>query len=524
MRRERSKRRTGRIALAAAGALFVLAAGGWLGVWLAGTAQQEAVEKRDSNTFYEIFVRAFHDSDGDGIGDLNGIAEKLDDLREMGFSGIWLTPIHPSPSYHGYDVTDYYAVHPDFGTMDDFERVVEEAHARDIRIILDLVVNHTSSRHPWFLEAVRDPDSPKRDWYVWADEATNTDAISAIGGKAWHPAGGGHYLGIFWDGMPDLNPDNPEVLDEMLKIARFWLEKGVDGFRLDAAKHLYENFPHESGRPDTAEKNTAFWRSFRAGLDDIKPDVYLVGEVWDTATVIGPYLDRAFNAGFNFDLAGQLIAMAKSGTAIDIGFTVGRIHDYYERVSNGTFEDAVMLSNHDQNRVMSQLGGDAGKAKAAAALLLTMPGKPYVYYGEEIGMEGVKPDENLRRPMRWEEYEAQKNDPDSLLNHYKMLIRWRKQEPALAWGKIASFPVDNDHVASFLRIWEDQQVVVLHNLTGDTQQVQLGEAAKGMDIVLRTSREARLAGGSVVLPPYGSVVLKQGQSPFSKETKIGRFN
>lgn len=283
-----SRHRNGRPGFAAFAAIgaalfLLLAAAAWWALDKAGGVDEGGREddaaSGDANAFHEMFVRAFHDSDGDGIGDLNGITEKLDYIRDMGFSGIWLTPIHPSPSYHGYGVTDYYAVHPDFGTMDDFERLVREAHARDIRIILDLVVNHTSSKHPWFLEASRDPGSPKRDWYVWADEGANTAAAGAIGGRAWHPAPAGHYLGIFWDGMPDLNPDNPEVLEEMLNIARFWLDKGVDGFRLDAAKHLYENFPHEAGNPAVADKNTAWWRAFRAGLDAVKPDVYLVGEV-----------------------------------------------------------------------------------------------------------------------------------------------------------------------------------------------------------------------------------------------------
>lgn len=508
MKRKASGQRTYRMAALAVAIVLLCTSAVLLGRWLADGNGQEDAARRDANTFYEIFVRAFHDSDGDGIGDLNGITEKLDYLREMGFSGIWLTPIHPSPSYHGYDVTDYYAINPDFGTMDDFERLVEEAHARGIRIILDLVVNHTSNEHPWFLESAQGPDSPKRDWYVWADDVTNTNAVSAIGGKAWHVRNGGHYLGIFWHGMPDLNPDSPEVQEEFQRIARFWLDKGVDGFRLDAAKHLYENFPHESGKKAISDKNTAWWRAFRAGLEEVKPDVYLVGEVWDTATVIGPYLDGAFNAGFNFDLAGQLIAMAKNETAIDIGFTVGRIHDYYERVSNGTFEDAVILSNHDQNRVMSQLSGNVDHAKTAAALLLTMPGKPYVYYGEEIGMEGVKPDENLRRPMRWEIVDAQAEDPDSLLSRYKLLIHWRKQEPVLARGKIESHDAGNDRVASFVRDWNGERVLVLHNLSGEGQYADAGSFGGKAAIILQTSREAKLENGKVWLPPYGSAVLK----------------
>lgn len=494
--------------------ILLVAVAAWLGAERFRGSEERDLDaasrdaNADANAFYEIFVRSFHDSDGDGIGDLNGIAEKLDYIQDMGFSGIWLTPIHPSPSYHGYDVTDYYGIHPDFGTLADFERLVEEARARNIRVILDLVVNHTSSEHPWFLEAQADPASPKRNWYVWADEGANVHAVSAVGGPAWHAVDSGHYLGIFWGGMPDLNPDNPEVLAEMLEVAAFWLDLGVDGFRLDAAKHLYENFPHEHGRPDIMAKNTAWWQAFRSGLEDIRPGVYLVGEVWDSASVIGAYLDRAFDAGFNFDLAEQLINMAGNERATDIGATVRRIHDYYDRVSGGSFEDAVILSNHDQNRVMSRLGGHVGRAKAAAALLLTMPGKPYVYYGEEIGMQGVKPDENLRRPMRWDEVAVQQDDPDSLLNHYKKLLAWRKREPVLAFGTIASFASGHDHMAAYMRVLGEERVLVVHNLSGETQSFAPGEPAQGMNMILQTSEEARFAGGILQLPPYHSAVLK----------------
>lgn len=180
--------------------------------------------------------------------------------------------------------------------------------------------------------------------------------------------------------------------------------------------------------------------------------------------------------------------MAKSGRASDLGFSVGRIHAYYGRVSGGAFEDAVILSNHDQNRVMSQLGGDVGKAKAAAALLLTMPGKPCVYYGEEIGMEGVKPDENLRRPMRWDEVAAQLDDPDSLLHRYKTLLHWRKREPVLARGQIASHAVDNDRVAAYLRVAEDERALVLVNLSGNAERASVGEGAAGSACANRRRR------------------------------------
>lgn len=475
-------------------------------------ARMEEAKDRDSNTFYEIFVRAFHDSDGDGKGDLNGITARLDYLREMGVSGIWLTPIHPSPSYHGYDVTDYYAIHPDFGTMEDFGRLIAEAHKRNIKIIMDMVVNHSSVRHPWFVEARSGEDSPKRDWYIWADEETNVNAVSAIGGKAWHSAVSGKYLGIFWEGMPDMNLDNPEVRAEFIRIARFWLEKGVDGFRLDAAKHVYEDLQGDNKKPEVAEKNAAWWREFRAGIEAVKPDVYLVGEVWDAPSVVGPYLNGAFDSGFNFDLAGRLINLAKSEKATDIAASVRRVHDYFAEVSGGRFIDATFLSNHDQNRVMSQLQGNVDHAKTAAALLLTLPGRAFVYYGEEIGMQGVKPDENLRRPMDWDEVERQHDDPDSLLNHYRRLVAWRKLEPALAFGSLESYATGNRSVVSFIREREGERLLVLHNLSGERQALGLesksGIEAGKLAVALASAPGIKAERGEVILPAYGSAVLK----------------
>lgn len=520
-----------------------------------GEARFEAADQRASGVFYEIFVRSFYDSNGDGIGDLNGVTAKLDYLQSLGISGLWLTPIHPSPSYHGYDVTDYYDIHPDFGTMADFERLIEEAHKRNIQIIMDLVVNHSSNEHPWFIESARGTDSPYRDWYIWADSETGADpdavagkgadgnvgaklsAISAVGGIAWHARNGGHYLGIFWEGMPDLNIDHPDVRAEMIKIGQFWLNKGVDGFRLDAAKHVYEDFQGDGGNQEIARKNQAWWQEFRRGLNEVKPDAYLVGEVWDSTAVIGPYLDQAFNACFNFDLAGQLLAAAKSEKAVDIASKLSRIYEYYDRVSGGAFEDAIFLTNHDQNRVMSQLQGNANHAKMAASMLLTLPGKPYIYYGEEIGMQGMKPDEYIREPMLWyaggtqgegqatwessrfnrsdpPSVEAQEQDEQSLLNHYRMLIHWRKLEPVLSDGAIGPFMLKNNSILAFTRETEAEQVLVMHNLSGQEQVVTLGQnRSSGQDqtfhkMILTTSSAAEFSGDQVTLPAYSTMVIK----------------
>lgn len=398
---------TGRIVAAAAAAVA-------LGSLLAScTRGGEAADGGGpSGVYYEIFVRSFADSDGDGVGDLKGIAQKLDYLETLGVDGLWLTPIQPSPSYHGYDVTDYYGINPQFGTMDDYRSLLSAAHKRGMKVLMDLVVNHTSAEHPWFAEAAEGKDSVRRDWYTWAeDRGLSTSAMSATGGEAWHAAkGGDHFLGTFWSGMPDLNFDEPSVRAEMIKIGNYWLDQGVDGFRLDAAKHVYEDFKSQANSPAVAKKNQSWWQEFRRGLAETHPDVYLVGEVWSSAGAIVPYAKDALDSTFDFDVSDWIRDAAAKGTASDMPSRLARVSEIFARESDGKYIDAPFLDNHDRDRFMSLAGGDVAKGKLAAALLLTMPGRPFVYYGEELGMQGAGADERKREPMRWTKSGA---DPDS---------------------------------------------------------------------------------------------------------------
>jgi alpha-amylase len=487
---------------------------------------------KSSGVFYEIFVRSFSDSNGDGIGDLKGVIHKLDYLKDLGIKGIWLTPINPSPSYHGYDVTDYYNVNPQFGTLDDLHKLTDEAHKRSIKVIIDLVANHTSSKHPWFTRAASDPKSKYRNWYTWAEDsgmAMPTDG--ATGSNPWHFLSGAHYLGLFWEGMPDLNYDNPDVRKEMTNVGQFWLKQGVDGFRLDAAKHIYEKFKSIAGKPETVNKNQAWWQEFRKGIDQVNKDAYVVGEIWDSTTVIGPFLDHALNSGFNFDLSKLLLGAARSERAGAITETLSRVYDYYSKQSQGQFVDAPFLTNHDMNRVMSELQGDVDHAKMAASLLLTMPGNPYIYYGEEIGMKGAKPDEQLREPMSWLEdgkaegqtsweaspdkvkgvsVEAEMKDPNSLLNHYKKMIALRNQEPVLGDGGIVPFVIAGEGMLGFVRVKEQTKVLVVHNLTGKPQQVDLDANGKAPfeKVTFASNDGVKLSGRQLELPPYTTVLLK----------------
>ncbi|RAN74739.1 alpha-amylase [Bacillus sp. SRB_336] len=481
-----------------------------------------------SGVWYEIFVRSWADTNGDGIGDLNGVTARLGYLQSLGVSGIWLMPINPSPSYHGYDITDYYGINPQYGTLDDFRHLLEEAHKRHIKVIIDLVINHSSDKHPWF-KAARDVSSPYHDWYSWAGPHTDLDAVSAVGGKAWRAAGSAHYLGDFTGAMPDLNYDSPGVRQEMLKLGRYWLKQGVDGFRLDAAQHIYYDFKKQDGDPVVLKKNLAWWSQFRQAMDAVRPDVYIVGEVTqDSPDKLAPWF-KPLSAVFDFPLATQLIDSAKSERAGNLGALLSRTETALHKATGVSGRDAPFLSNHDQNRVMSQLDGNLQHMRMAAAMLLTLPGQPFVYYGEELGMRGEKPDPNLREPMRWDRVAgaagetswktsasheaaavsvaAEQADPDSLLHYYTMLIHWRSQVGALRDGAIHEHVVDNPHIAAWRLDDADGHVLVVHNLSGQAQDVPLGND-RFHAVLLHSKPGTALEQGRLRMPAYATAILQ----------------
>ncbi|HSG42169.1 MAG TPA: alpha-amylase family glycosyl hydrolase [Anaerolineales bacterium] len=438
-----------------------------------GTGSSPEAWWRDA-IFYEIFVRSFYDTDGDGIGDFNGITQKIDYIDSLGVNAIWLMPINPSPSYHGYDVTNYYAVNLDYGTKDDLKNLLNEAHKRDIRIIIDLVINHTASGHPFFQEANNKPNSEYRDWYVWSDSDL---------GIQWHEGNGGYYFGYFWGGMPDLNYRNPDVTEQMYEVTRYWLEYiGVDGFRVDAAKHLIE----EGDVTENTQSTHAWFKSYYTFHKSINPDAYTVGEVFGAGAFIATTYEEQFDHVFNFEIASGIVnsVNGKSNTGITSAwkFTLKDIDD-------GDY--ATFLTNHDQNRVMSVFNGDIDKAKLAAFMLLTSPGTPFIYYGEEIGMQGQKPDEDIRLPMQWnDDFNAgfttgtpwrsphesfadtnvalQDNDENSLLNHYREMIELRKEYSVLRTGKTILLETGNTGVYAILQSDGEQNMLVLVNLKDET--------------------------------------------------------
>ncbi len=424
--------------------------------------------------FYEIFVRSFYDTNGDGIGDFNGVTAKLDYLKDLGINAIWLMPINPSPSYHGYDVTNYYNVNPQYGTIADFKHLLAEAHQRGIRVIMDLVLNHTSSQHPFFVDANNNAHSPYRNWYIWSDTSH---------GSMWHPGKFGYYFGIFCDCMPDLNYQNPDVTAQMQDVVHFWLNNvGVDGFRIDAANRLIEEGDKTENTPST---HTWFKENFYPAYKADNPQAYTVGEVYGAgALLVKSYTGDQMDQVFNFEMASGFVNSANSGSNSGVDSAIQfALHDM------PSFDFATFLTNHDQNRTMSVMGGDMNKAKVAAALMLTSPGTPFIYYREEIGQQGEKPDEDIRLPMQWSgnanagfstatpwrapfsNYQnvnvaAEQSDSNSLLSLYKELISLREQHPALRNNQILLPSTGSTNLFASLRTADNEQILVLINLSG----------------------------------------------------------
>lgn len=424
---------------------------------------------------YEIFVRSFADADADGIGDLRGLTSRLDYINDgnpqtatdLGANCIWLMPISKSVSYHGYDVSDYYHVDPHYGTDEDFRQLVREAHRRGIHVIVDFVPNHSSSENLYFQSALQGPASPYRDWYRWS--AANPNQPGPWGQVAWHksPVRDEYYYGVFWHGMPDLNYQTPAVLNEMEKVTRHWLtDMGADGFRFDAIPYLVEEgsqLKHTRGTHDVL-------RQIATAIRQAAPSSFTIGEMADgSAQILASYYPDQLDAYFAFDVASGTIEAARTGAAAPF---LKAVRDANALFPAGRW--SPFLTNHDQPRVMTVLAGDRARARIAASAMLMLPGLPFVYYGEEIGMIGAKPDEQIRTPMQWTSepgtgfttgtpwenpqpdwivtnVQAQDRDSGSLLNHYRRLIHLRNEHSALNSGDLIVGSANDAAVAAFVR-------------------------------------------------------------------------
>ena len=494
-------------------------------------------ESPDDNyrTFYEIFVYSFCDSDGDGIGDLQGVISKLDYLEELGITGIWFMPIHPSTSYHKYNVTDYYEIDPQYGTMADFEALLAECEKRDIHVIIDLVVNHTGSENPWFKEAVSylqelpagaEPSSEEckyLDYYFFSRESQG-NASRPVEGTDWY------YEGAFDFTMPDLNLGSEQVREEIKNIMQFWLDKGVTGFRLDAAKEFYSG---------STAKNVEVLSWIQETATAIKPDCYLVAEVWESFNQITAYYESGITSLFNFAFANsdgkiaKVLQGAGNESVVTTYATALEKADTAYRGMNPDYIDAPFLSNHDVGRIAGFAGRDENKMKMAAAMNLFMSGSAFIYYGEEIGMLGSGNDPSKRAPMYWnaardngttnpppecelpEEYplgslEEQVKDDSSLFNYYRQTIAIRNALPQIARGiPTAETALNTGCVSAYRKTWEDKQCIILMNIDGVEAEVDLSAYA---DWSLAASLSAngekiKLKGETLKLPAWGVAIL-----------------
>ena len=486
--------------------------------------------------YYQIFVGSFSDSTGDGKGDLRGIINRLDYLNDgdpnsgesLGITGIWLTPIMPSPTYHKYDTTDFMAIDPDFGTLDDFAELISEADARGIDIIIDLVLNHTSSQHPWFIEALEaaeagEWDNPYLDYYLIVHQ---DDKVSNR--TYYHFYGDFYYEAAFWSEMPELNLESEALREEIEAIVAFWFDLGVKGFRLDAAKHLFLN---------DHERTLDSWRWFMEVVTDIREDAYVVGEVWDSNHIIRMYYE-VFN-NFDFGMSGpsgRVASTVNGQTAVDDFVTY--LYNYKNSVKDVNPEAILQpfVSNHDMDRAAGYLSPEEYRMHMAANLYILSYGTPFIYYGEEIAMTGNRQhntDANRRLAMRWGDGDTTMDpvgttwdeellvhgtvrehldDPDSLYNHYKELIMLRHANPEIARGEMT--PVlapDHERFGGFLSTWENSTVGVFHNTGTESITIDLSELTDHAFSVLRGAvgqGGATLDGSLLTIDARTTVVLK----------------
>ena len=501
---------------------------------------------------YQVYPRSFMDSNGDGVGDLRGLISRLDYLRGLGVDAVWLSPIFPSPMKDfGYDVSDYTGIHPLFGTLEDFDLLIREAHAQKIKLVLDFVPNHTSDQHPWFIESRSSRDNPKRDWYIWRDPALGggppNNWLSNFGGSAWEydPKTEQYYYHAFLREQPDLNWRNPQVIEAMLNVLRLWLERGVDGFRVDVLWHLIkdEQFRDNPVNPDWREGADPYQRLLELHTTD-QAEVHAV--VTRMRRLVDQYQDRVLIGEIYLPVERlvQYYGVNLSGVHVPFNFQlllaqwhardIARIISQYEAaLPKGGWPNWV-LGNHDRPRIVSRVGSK--QARVAAMLLLTLRGTPTLYYGDEIGMHDVEiPPEKVqdpfeknvpgrglgrdpqRTPMQWsaaknagftagkpwlpiaEDYaqnnvEAERDDSFSILSLYMQLINVRRGEPALEVGELERIDTAGDLLTYIRRDGESAFLVAL-NFGSEPQVIDISDKAGGGRITLSTGLDR--AGESV---------------------------
>ena len=501
-----------------------------------------SVTNANGSVCYEIFVRSFYDTNNDGIGDFNGVTAKLPYLKDLGVKTLWLMPIMPSPSYHGYDVADYYDVNPDYGTMSDFDNLLAEAKKYNIDIMIDIVFNHSSTQNPWFRQSYEDYVSnntsldSKADWYCWIDHYQTGYSIYT-GSK------GIYYESRFDHSMPDLNTQNEAVRAEMLKILKYWVEKGVDGFRFDAVKYFDFN-------------NTKYNVEFMTYLHDeiVKdyPGIYFVGECWDGITVINDYYKSTFESFFTFGSSldgngdASIVGQVKTLTSANSFASTIENRERIMKENNPNAYSSYFLSNHDMDRASNSLTNE--NAKLAASLYLLLPGTPYMYYGEEIELMGKRKtapedasDARRRLPMIWSmtDKEGECGFPEphrvdlmtneqvklgvseqmdknySLWNHYKKVIEIRNKYPFIKNSVFTNMTkqIDTklDNILAYELSYGDESIIVIHNFENANASVDLSKIGVSsiLDEVSVSRQYPELSNNILKIGKWSTVILSK---------------
>ncbi len=498
-------------------------------------------------TYYEVFVYSFYDSDGDGIGDLQGLISKLDYINDgddmtdtdLGCNGIWLMPVHPSPTYHKYDVMDYYDIDPVYGTLEDFQEFLAACEERGIKVIMDLVLNHSSSKHPWFIQACDylkglgdgEPDvseCPYFAYYHFSKEQGK--GYYAVEGTDWY------YEGQFWSEMPDLNLDCEALREEIAEITKYWLDMGVGGFRLDAVKEFYT---------EGQQENIDFLRWLTDVVKAQKEDAYLVGEAWLNINEYARYYESGMDSLFNFAFAGAegIIAKVVNGSSADrYGSGVASLKETFGQY-NENYIDAPFYTNHDMARSAGYYVGEKAmeRVKLAGAMNLLMGGSSFLYYGEELGMKGSGKDENKRAPMYWskdtetegmcdgpadmddfemkyDSLEEQAQDALSIYRYYKKAIKIRNQNPEIARGETVYLEdASNENFCVLKKTWEGSEILLIFHTGAETEELDVANmTVGGKEITAECVRAALESGeeaivvsdGKAIMPGYSVLVLK----------------
>lgn len=501
---------------------------------LASIAQLGESPDDNHRVWYEIFVYSFCDSDGDGIGDLNGVRSQLPYLQELGITGIWLMPIHPSTTYHKYNVSDYYAIDPAYGTMEDFDALMADCQELGIKVILDLVVNHTGTEHTWFKTAVEylkalpagsqpnTADCSYVDYYSFSQDSTAISAPKEVTGTDWW------YEAMFSYDMPDLNLDNPAVRAEVEDIMAFWMAKGVSGFRLDAAKEFFTG---------NTTKNVEVLSWLQQAATAIDPEAYLVAEVWDSFANVTAYYESGISSIFNYPFGnsdGKITAVIRGAGNASMVSTYATALEKADKAyleSNPDYIDAPFLSNHDVGRITGFALRDEYKTKLAGAMNILMGGSVFIYYGEELGMAGSGNDPSKRVAMYWNDsgegmtqlppeasaqehpfgsLESQRTDDASIYNYYRQAIAIRKAIPAISHGRVtAETKLNTGCISAQRKTWGSEECIILMNIAPEAAQADLTDYADwALAASLSVDGNAIIQeGADLHLPAYGVAIL-----------------